>query len=240
MKKHPPSSRRILVVDVGGSHVKCHIGGHEKPLWFKSGPHLTPDKMVRKILKLSKDWRFQVVSIGYPGVVQRGEITAEPYNLGPGWIGFDFEAAFGCPVRIINDAAMQAIGVYSGGSMLFLGLGTGLGTTLIVDGVIVPMELGHLPYRHAHNYEDRVSEHARKRYGNKHWRRNVEQILKDLRRALLPDYVVLGGGNALHLKRLPPQTRRGSNADAFTGGIRLWQREAKATSTIRPSTRSKS
>ena len=237
MKKQSTSSRRILVLDVGGTHIKCHLGGRKKPLWFRSGPRLTAERMVKKVLKLSKGWRYQAVSIGYPGVVHRGVITAEPHNLGTGWIGFDFEAAFGCPVRIINDATMQALGAYSGGNMLFLGLGTGLGTTLIVDGVIVPMELGHLHYRHGRNFEDHVSDHARKHYGNKHWRRNVEQVLKDLRRALLPDYVVLGGGNVVHLKRLPPQTRRGGNADAFTGGNRLWQRKAGAASTKRSAAR---
>ena len=185
--------------------------------------------MVKKVLKITKGWRFHAVSIGYPGVVRGGIIAVEPHNLGPGWVGFDFQAAFGRPVKLINDAAMQALGAYRGGSMLFLGLGTGLGTTLIVDGVIVPMELGHLPYRHGHSYEDHVGERARKRHGNKQWRRNVEQVLEDLRQALLPDYIVLGGGNVAHLKALPPQTRRGGNADAFTGGFRLWQRARAAT-----------
>jgi polyphosphate glucokinase len=240
MKKRTRAGRTILVVDVGGSHVKCHLQGRRQPVRFKSGPRMTPAQMVRKVLKATKGWRFDAVSVGYPGVVRRGAIVAEPHNLGPGWIGFDFRAAFGCPVRLVNDAAMQAMGAYSGGSMLFLGLGTGLGSALIVDGALIPMELGHLPYRRGHNYEEYVSEHARKRRGNKHWRRNVEQVLEDLRQALLPDYVVLGGGNVLHLKRLPPQTRRGGNIDAFTGGLRLWQRNVAAVADSRPSARRKS
>jgi polyphosphate glucokinase len=234
MKPRRKKGLTILAIDVGGSHVKCHVSGRSKPVRFSSGPKLTPDRMVKKVLKITKDWHFHAISIGYPGVVHRGAITVEPRNLATGWVGFDFQAALGRPVQLINDAAMQALGAYRGGNMLFLGLGTGLGTTLIVDGVIVPMELSHLPYRNGHSYEDHVSERARKRRGNKQWRRDVEQVLKDLRLALLPDYVVLGGGNVAHLKRLPPQTRRGSNADAFTGGFRLWQREHATASTIHP------
>jgi len=215
---------KVLVIDVGGSHVKCLATGRNKPVKFKSGRKLTPDKMVKKILKITKGWRFHAVSIGYPGVVRRGGIAVEPHNLRPGWVGFNFRAAFQRPVRIINDAAMQALGAYESGTMLFLGLGTGLGSTLIVDGVIAAMELGHLPYRDGRTYEEHVWEKARKKLGNKKWRREVERVLKDLRKALLPDYVVLGGGNVAHVKRLPPQTRRGGNADAFTGGFRLWER----------------
>jgi predicted NBD/HSP70 family sugar kinase len=216
---------RILVIDVGGSHVKCHLGRRSKPTRFRSGPTLRPEQMVKKVLKITKGWRYEVVSMGYPGVVRRGAIAAEPHNLGPGWVGFDFRAAFGRPVRIINDAAMQALGAYTGGSMLFLGLGTGLGTTMIIDHVIAAMELGHLPYRSGRNYEDHVGEPARKRLGNKHWRLEVERVLEDLRQALLPEYVVLGGGNVSHLRSLPAQTRRGGNADAFAGGLRLWERK---------------
>jgi polyphosphate glucokinase len=234
----PETGRGILVVDVGGSHVKCHLIGLKKPFKFESGPGLGPEHMVRKVLKITSGLRFQAVSIGYPGVVRRGVITAEPQNLGAGWIGFDFRAAFRRPVRLVNDAAMQALGAYRGGRMLFLGLGTGLGTALIVDGVVVPMELGHLPYRRGRNYEDHVGERARKRIGAKRWRRNVAQILEDLRHAFLPDYVVLGGGNASHVKRLPAQTRRGGNADAFTGGLRLWQRGRTERSTSRNRARS--
>ncbi len=216
---------RILVIDVGGSHVKCHLGRRSKPARFSSGPTLTPEQMVKKVLKITRGWRYEVVSIGYPGVVRRGAIAAEPHNLGPGWVGFDFRAAFRRPVKLINDAAMQALGAYTGGSMLFLGLGTGLGTTLIVDNVIAAMELSHLPYRNGQNYEDYVGARARKRRGNKLWRGDVERALEDLRQALLPEYVVLGGGNVAHLRRLPAQTRRGGNADAFAGGLRLWERE---------------
>jgi polyphosphate glucokinase len=239
MKSLRKKGLTILAIDVGGSHVKCHVGGRSKPVKFSSGPKMTPDRMVRKVLKVTKDWRFNAISIGYPGVVQRGAIMAEPRNLAPGWVGFDFQAAFGRPVKLINDAAMQALGAYRGGSMLFLGLGTGLGTTLIVDGVIVPMELSHLPYRSGHSYEDHVSERARRRRGNKQWRRDVEQVLRVLRLALLPDYVVLGGGNVTHLKRLPPQTRRGTNADAFAGGFRLWRPEHAPASKIHPFARSR-
>ena len=179
--------------------------------------------MVRKVLKITENWRFGAVSIGYPGVVRRGAVAAEPHNLGTGWVGFDFQAAFGRPVQLINDAAMQALGAYTGGTMLFLGLGTGLGTTLIVDGAIAAMELSHLPYRHGRNFEEYVGERARKRHGNKRWRQDVEQVLMDLRQAMLPEYVVLGGGNVARMHKLPPRTRRGRNAHAFKGAFRLWE-----------------
>jgi polyphosphate glucokinase len=179
--------------------------------------------MVKKVLKITDGWRFSAISIGYPGVVRRGAVTVEPRNLGRGWVGFDFHAAFKRPVKLLNDAAMQAFGAYAGGTMLFLGLGTGLGATLIIDGLIVPMELAHLPYRNGRSFEEHVGERARKEYGNKRWRLNVEQVLMDLRLALLPEYIVLGGGNVSHLDRLPARTRRGQNADAFKGGFRLWE-----------------
>ena len=165
---------------------------------------------------------YDAVSMGYPGVVRRGKIVREPYNLASGWVDFDFRVAFGCPVRIINDAAMQALGAYKGGKMLFLGLGTGLGSALIVDGTIVAMEAGHLHYAHRRTYEDCVGERGRERLGNKKWRSKVHHVVEGFRKALLPDYIVLGGGNAARLKRLPPQTRRGGNADAIRGGFRLW------------------
>ena len=239
MKARRKGRFSILVIDVGGTHVKCQMNGRKRPVRFKSGPRLTPDEMVTKVLQITKDWHFHAVSIGYPGVVHHGAITVEPHNLGAGWVGYDFQAAFGRPVKLINDAAMQALGVYGGGRMLFLGLGTGLGSALMVDGVIAPMELSHLPYRHGRSFESHVGERARKRCGNKHWRREVEQVIKDLRGALLPDYVVIGGGNVSHLKRLPPQTRRGGNGDAFTGGFRLWQGDHGAASTRRLLARSK-
>jgi len=230
---------RILAVDVGGSHVKCLLQGRRKPVKFRSGPKLTPRQMVQQVLSITRDWRFDVISIGYPGVVRRGVIALEPHNLGRGWVRFDFKSAFKRPVRIINDAAMQALGAYRGGRMLFLGLGTGLGSTLIIEGVVAAMELGHLPYRNGRDFENHVGERARKRRGNKHWRREVAQVVKDLRDALLPDYVVIGGGNAHHLRRLPPQTRRGGNADAFAGGFRLWKAGGAAASTTRIPTRRK-
>lgn len=229
MRRRADKHMKILVVDVGGSHVKCAATGHKKPVKFKSGPKLTPGPMVRKVMKITEGWRFDAVSIGYPGVVRRGRIAREPRNLGGGWVGFDFRAAFGRPARIINDAAMQALGAYEGGKMLFLGLGTGLGSALIVDGAIVAMELGHLRYGRGRTYEDYVGDKTRKRLGNGKWRHKVGDIVEGFREALLPDYVVLGGGNAAHLKRLPPQTRRGGNADAFPGGFRLWQRPVPAS-----------
>jgi polyphosphate glucokinase len=217
----------VLVLDVGGSHVKCIATGQKAPIEFISGQRMTPARMMKNILKVTSGWQFDAVSIGYPGVVRRGRIVRDPRNLGPGWIGFDFEAAFGCPVKIINDAAMQALGSYEGGKMLFLGLGTGLGSALIVDGVIAAMELGHLHSGGGHDYEYFLGEKGRKRMGNKKWRRKVEEVVDGFREALLPDYIVLGGGDVAHLKRLPPQTRRGDNAYAFLGGFRLWERHNK-------------
>ena len=225
MKRRMDRHVRILVVDVGGSHVKCVATGHRSPVKFKSGPKLTPNRMVRQVLKITRGWRFDAVSIGYPGVVRRGRIAREPHNLGTGWIGFDFQAAFGRPVKIINDAAMQALGGYEGGKMLFLGLGTGLGSALIVDGVIAAMELGHLHYADGCTYEGFLGNQGRKQLGNKKWHDKVRAVVESFRKALLPDYIVLGGGNARHMKRLPPRTRRGKNADAFLGGFRLWERQ---------------
>lgn len=214
--------RRVLVVDVGGTHMKCAVTGSDEPREFKSGPKMTPKQMVKQLATLTRGWRFDVVSIGYPGVVVRGEIVREPYNLGPGWVGFDFRAALKRPVRIVNDAAMQALGCYEGGKMLFLGLGTGLGSALIVDGAVVPMELGHLHCSRHHTYEDFLGERGRKRAGNHRWRKRVADVVQSLERALLPDYIVLGGGNARRLKGLPSHVRLGSNSYAFPGGVRLW------------------
>lgn len=222
MKRRGGKAVKILVVDVGGSHVKCAATGRGKRVEFISGPKMTPGRMMRNILEITAGWRYDAVSMGYPGVVRNGKIAREPHNLASGWIGFDFRAAFGCPVRIINDAAMQALGAYDGGKMLFLGLGTGLGSALIVDGAIAAMELGHLHYGHKRTYEEYVGAKARERLGNKKWRSKVHSIVEGFRDAFLPDYIVLGGGNAVHLKRLPPQTRLGGNADAIRGGFRLW------------------
>ena len=221
MKRRMDKPMKILVVDVGGSHVKYVATDHTNPSRFKSGPKLTPHRMVRRILKIAKGWCFDAVSIGYPGVVRRGKIMREPHNLGSGWVGFDFQAAFGRPVKTINDAAMQALGGYEGGTMLFLGLGS----ALTVDGVIAAMELGHLHYADGHTYEDYLGEQGRKRLGNKKWRGKVKDVVEGFRKALLSDHIVLGGGNAANLKRLPPQTRRGDNAYAFLGGFRLWERQ---------------
>ena len=218
---------KVLVIDVGGTHVKCVATDHKKPAKIDSGPKLTPDRMVRQVLKATRGWRFDAVSVGYPGVVRRGKIVREPHNLGRGWVGFDFEAAFGRPAKIINDAAMQALGGYEGGKMLFLGLGTGLGSALIVDGVIAAMELGHLQYSHGHTYEDYLGKQGRKRLGKNKWRRKVNKVVEAFRKALLPDSIMLGGGDVAKLKRLPPHTRRGDNAYAFAGGFRLWERQAQ-------------
>jgi polyphosphate glucokinase len=190
---------------------------------FESGPTLTPRRMVAKVLALNGDLKFDVISIGYPGVVVHGKIITEPYNLGRGWVGFDFRKAFGRPTQIMNDAAMQAIGSYEGGRMLFLGLGTGLGTALIVDDVVAPMELAHLPFKRGRTYEDYVGDRGRRRLGQKKWRKVVADIVEQLRKALEADYVVLGGGNARKLKKLPKNARLGNNDFAFIGGFRVWR-----------------
>jgi polyphosphate glucokinase len=182
---------------------------------------MTAKQMVAAVKALAKSWRYDAVSVGYPGAVLRNRPSAEPHNLGVGWVDFDFEAAFGCPARVINDAAMQALGSYIGGKMLFLGLGTGLGSAMIVDGVVVPMELGHLPYRRA-TYEDYVGRRGLERLGKRRWRRQVGEVIELLRAALLPDEIVLGGGNAEKVGDLPPSCRRVDNANAFVGGFRLW------------------
>ena len=231
MKSAAVHDRRILVLDVGGTHVKCLVSGRKNPVKFKSGNDLTPTGMVGKVLELTGDWDYQAVSIGYPGVVQRGRIVHEPQHLGRGWTKFNFHQAFGCPVKIINDAAMQALGGYDGGRMLFLGLGTGLGSALIIDYLIAPMELGHLHYAGGRTYEYYLGEAGRKRLGNEKWRRIVLQAVEGFRAALLPDYIVIGGGNVKHLKKLPPDIRRGDNAFAFTGGFRLWDRRSAGVAT---------
>jgi len=213
---------RILAIDIGGSHVKCAASNSRRRVRFRSGPELSAAGMVKGVRELTEDWRFDRVAIGYPGVVRDGKPVREPHNLGPGWVGFDYAASFGCPVRVINDAAMQALGDYRGGKMLFLGLGTGLGSALIVDGTIVALELAHLRCSNHHDYEHYLGEAGRRRLGNGTWRRRVLEVVEEFRNALLPDYVVLGGGNAVRLKRLPPHTRRGRNANAFLGVFRLW------------------
>jgi polyphosphate glucokinase len=188
-----------------------------------SGPELTPKVMVDSVSQVAKDWNYEVVSIGYPGPILRGEILMEPKNLGPGWVGFDFAKALGKPVRIINDAAMQALGSYDGGCMLFLGLGTGLGSALIIDNVVAPMELAHLPYRKKRTFEDYVGERGRRRVGTRCWQKVVADVVARLKAALVVDYVVLGGGNAKRLNNLPEGVRLGSNKNALIGGYRLWE-----------------
>ena len=212
----------VLVLDVGGTHVKMLATGQTDKREFVSGPTMTARQMVTRVKRLARGWRYDAVSIGYPGPVLHDRVLAEPHNLGPGWVGFDFKRAFGRPVRVINDAAMQALGSYRGGRMLFLGLGTGLGTALIADGIVEPMEIGHLPYL-KHTYEDYVSEQALERMGKKKWRKHVADVIERLTAALEPDEVVIGGGNVRHLKELPPHCRAGDNANAFAGGFKLWE-----------------
>ncbi len=212
---------KVLVVDVGGTNVKILATGEDAPLKFPSGPKLTAKRMVTSVKKLAGNWKYDVVSIGYPGPVLRGRPVLEPHNLGQGWVGFDFEGAFKRPVKVVNDAAMQALGSYKGGKMLFLGLGTGLGSTMIVDGIVEPMELGHLPYK-LHTFEDYVGIRGFERLGKTKWRQHVADVVERLMAALEPDDVVLGGGNVKKLKKLPPGCRAGDNANAFLGGFRLW------------------
>ncbi len=218
-KKH----LRILTIDVGGSHVKSRLSGHQEVRVFVSGPSMTAAKMVAGVHKMTGDWTYDAVSIGYPGVVVHGKIAAEPHNLGRGWVGFDFRKAFAHPTKIINDAAMQAIGSYEGGRMLFLGLGTGLGTAMIVDGIVESMELAHLTFKKGKTYEAYVGDQGRRRLGAKKWRKAVNQVIEQLSGALEADYVVLGGGNSRKLKKLPKNTRLGSNDFAFLGGVRMWR-----------------
>ena len=211
----------VLVIDVGGSNVKTLATGHKTVRKMASGRKLTPSQMVAGVGDLARGWKYDVIALGIPSAVARNQPIGEPPNLGKGWVEFDYAAAFGRPVRIINDAAMQALGAYQGGKMLFLGFGTGLGTTLICDGTIIAMELAHLPYKRA-TFEDYVGDVALKRDGKKKWRETVDDVIVRLTAALLPEDIVLGGGNARHIQHLPPLCRRGDNADAFTGGFRLW------------------
>jgi polyphosphate glucokinase len=213
---------RILVIDVGGTHVKVLATGHKKRVEFPSGSKMTPTKMVAAVRRATADWKYDSVSIGYPGIVVHGRLISEPHHLGSGWMGFDFERAFGRPVKIVNDAAMQALGSYQGGRMLFLGLGTGLGSAMIVDNVLEPMELAHLPYKKGLTYEEYVGLAGLERLGKKKWRRQVKEVVRQLKSAVQADYVVLGGGNAKQLKQLPPNTLLGDNSNAFRGGYRLW------------------
>jgi predicted NBD/HSP70 family sugar kinase len=216
----------VLVVDVGGTHVKYLVPGEDEPREFASGDRLTPERLVERVLADATDGDWDAVSLGIPTPVRGGRLLADPVNLARGWVGFDFEEAVGKPTKVVNDAVMQAIGSYEGGRMLFLGLGTGLGSALITDGLVEPMELGHLPFRRG-SYEDAVNREARRKRGRKRWQEAVFEMVKLFRAALEPDYVVIGGGSAEYLERLPARTRRGGNELAFVGGARLWDAERR-------------
>jgi polyphosphate glucokinase len=221
-------SPRVLVIDVGGTNVKLLATGQKEPRKYPSGPTMTPRKMAKLVKKSVADWKFDCISLGYPGPIINGHPLREPHNLGRGWVGFNFQKAFGCPVKVLNDAAMQAVGSYKGGRMLFLGLGTGLGSAMIVDGMLQPMELAHLTYKKGRSYEDYLGLRGLERMGKKKWRRYVAKITKTLKVALEADYVVLGGGNSKLLKEMPPGARLGSNEHAFLGGFRMWQKNQVA------------
>jgi polyphosphate glucokinase len=225
-KKRKPSPI-VLAIDVGGTHVKVMTSRERVKREFESGPDLSAKDMVKQVEKLTADWSYDVISVGYPGPIVRNRPLAEPYNLGPGWAQFDFEKAFRRPTKVVNDAAMQALGSYEGGRMLFLGLGTGLGSAIVDHGVLEPMELGHTPYRHGKTFENYVGVDGLKRLGLKKWRKKVADIVKLLTAAFEPDYVMLGGGNVKKLDRLPRKARRGDNANAFEGGFRLWDKPGK-------------
>lgn len=212
---------KILVIDVGGTHIKFLATGQDEHRKFDSGTEMSAEQMVNGVKEAAGDWEYDVISIGFPGVVLRGRPISEPKNLGKGWVGFDYEAAFGLPVKIVNDAAMQAIGSYKGGRLLFLGLGTGLGSAMIVDGVVEPLEMAHLPYAKA-TFEDYVGESGLERLGKKRWRKRVNDVIETLIKATEPTDVVIGGGNVKKLKEMPTLTRAGSNENAFTGGFRMW------------------
>jgi len=225
MKRAPaPKSHGILVIDVGGTNIKMLASGQKVPRKFPSGPKMTPAKMAQGVKAAVRDWKFDRISLGYPGPVINGHPLREPHNLGPGWMAFDFRKAFGHPVKIINDASMQALGSYKGGRMLFLGLGTGLGSAMIVGGTLEPMELAHLEYKSGKTYEDYLGLRGLERLGKKKWRRHAAKITEKLKAALEADYVVLGGGNSKKLKTLPAGARLGDNNNAFLGGFRLWEK----------------
>lgn len=213
---------KILVIDVGGTSIKMGMNARDERLKVPSGPELTAAKMVAAVRKATESWKYDVISIGYPGPVVQGKPVEEPKNLAGGWVGFEYDQAFGKPVRIVNDAAMQALGGYRGGRMLFLGLGTGLGSALVVEGLLQPLELAHLPYRNDRTYEDYVGLRGYKRLGRKRWRRHVEKVVAQLKHGLQADHVTLGGGQTKHLSALPAGARLGNNADAIVGGFRLW------------------
>lgn len=214
---------KILVIDVGGTNIKVLASGRRTPIKIPSGPHMTPRLMVKEVLAATADWEYDVITIGYPGPVTRGRPARDPWNLGRGWVGFDFKKALRRPVRIINDAAMQALGSYAGGRMLFLGLGTGLGSAMVCDRMLIPLELAHLPYAHGRTYEEYLGEAGFRKLGRRAWRRHVARVAAMFLEAFRVEYIVFGGGNSKRLDELPPNTRLGSNANAFKGGFRLWR-----------------
>jgi polyphosphate glucokinase len=213
----------VLVIDVGGTNIKVIATGHKHPVKISSGPDMTAARMAAEVRKVTADWKYEAVTIGFPGPVRRDRPTADPANLGPGWVRFDYEKAFGRPVRLVNDAALQALGSYHGGRMLFLGLGTGLGSALVADGVLEPLELAHLPYRKNRTYEDYLGRKGIERMGRRKWTKHVEKVVDLLKYGLQVDYVILGGGEAQRLKDVPKGARVGSNSNAFLGGYRLWE-----------------
>ena len=223
-KKSARKPQRIMVLDIGGTNVKVAGTGRAEAIKIPSGLKLTPGKMVAEVKKSVKGWNYDAVSVGYPGMVAHGRPCHDPRNLGAGWVGFNFHKAFGKPVKLINDAAMQALGSYDGGRMLFLGLGTGLGSAMVVDGILEPLELAHLPYRHGKTFEDYVGLRGLEKMGKKKWRKHVDRIVRHFIWALEADHVVLGGGNSKKLKTLPPKCRLGDNSLAIKGGLRLWQK----------------
>jgi polyphosphate glucokinase len=228
-RKSKRSKRRILVVDIGGTHIKFEVSGQRQRREFSSGPQMTATRMVSEVKRLTKEWDYDVLSIGYPGLVVRDRVVAEPHNLGFGWAGFDFQKAFKRPVRLVNDAVMQALGGYEGGRMLFLGLGTGLGSAMIIDGAIEPMELAHLPYRKGKTFEAYAGAAGLQRLGRRKWRKHVLDIIDRLSAALEPEYIVLGGGNADKVGKLPRGVRLGSNDNAIKGGYKLWRENGART-----------
>jgi polyphosphate glucokinase len=216
----------ILVIDVGGSNIKILATGQPERIKIPSGRDFTPEEMVPSVQEAAKDWDYEAITIGFPGVVKHGKIAANPVNMGGGWIGFDFEKAFGCPVKIINDAAMQALGSYEGGKVLFMGFGTGLGTALVFEDLILPLEGGHLPFKQG-TFETHVGNEALKKMGRKRWTEHVYQAIAHFKRCFQPDEIVLGGGNSKLLDEIPENCRLGSNKNAFTGGFRLWEKSYK-------------
>ena len=231
MTAKPPAAKhpQVLAIDVGGTHVKLLMTGQKEPIKFVSGPRMTAKRMVAEVKRAIHGWKFDCISIGYPGPIINGHPLREPHNLGGGWMSINFHKAFGHPVKVINDAGMQALGSYEGGKMLFLGLGTGLGSAMISDGILEPMELAHLFYKKGKTYEDYLGIRGLKKYGKKKWRREVFKVTERLKAALEADYVVLGGGNSKKLKKLPPGARLGNNNNAFIGGFRLWQSNSPLT-----------